>query len=266
VYVEGPRDGRRFFEVLRRAARTKPVIVIKGGRSRAGTRAVASHTASLAGSRETWEAMVRQAGAVSAANLDEMADLAVAFLFLPEVRGLRVGVAGGGGGPSVLSADECEEAGLEVVALPREIRQELKERGVDIWDWLGNPVDVSIIGGFGVNDIEMLKLMAGHESFDLLIGLVNEGVMFTLSQREGAEMRLKMAVDGYRHLKEATTKPLLAVLGDDTCLAEDYAGWQAQVMSQTRSRLIESGIAFFPTIGRAARAARKVYEYYRTRG
>jgi acyl-CoA synthetase (NDP forming) len=262
IYVEGVRDGRRFFRTLGEAAARKPVIVIKGGRSRAGTRAVASHTASLAGSMDTWEAMVAQAGAVSAANFDEMADLAVAFCFLPAITGHRVGVAGGGGGPSVLSADECEEAGLEVAPLPDEIRETLKARGVEIWDWISNPVDVSIIGGFGVTDLDMLRLMGANEGFDLLIGLINEGVMFTLSQREGATMRLQSAAEGYSRLKQECGKPLLAVIGDDGSGSDRYGDWAGQAVSETRTNLIEAGIPFFPTIGRAALAARKLIDHY----
>ena len=77
MYVEGVRDGKRFFNTLSQAASTKPVIIMKGGRGKSGTRAVASHTASLAGSMKIWETLVPQAGAVSAESIDEMIDLAV---------------------------------------------------------------------------------------------------------------------------------------------------------------------------------------------
>jgi acyl-CoA synthetase (NDP forming) len=83
LYIEGVRDGPRFLRSLRRAAAVKPVIVVKGGRGEAGTRATASHTASLAGSREIWNAVVNQAGVVTAADLEEMVDIATAFYFLP---------------------------------------------------------------------------------------------------------------------------------------------------------------------------------------
>jgi acyl-CoA synthetase (NDP forming) len=262
VYVEGIRDGRRFFDTLRRVTPEKPVIVIKGGRGRAGTRSVVSHTASLAGSMSAWEALVTQTGAIPAANFDEMADLAISFCLLPSLKGSRVGVAGGGGGPSVLSADECEEAGLEVVPLPAEIRNELKDSGVEIWDWIGNPVDVSIIGGFGVGDLDMLRMMALNENFDLLIGLINESVMLTLSQQEGVTMRLKTAVEGYSRLKEETLKPLLAVIGDDCSGSDEYGNWSGELISEVRTNLIAAGIPFYPTIGRAANAARKVLDYY----
>jgi len=266
VYLEGVKEGRRFVRTLREAASEKPVIVVKGGRGGAGTRAVASHTASLAGSMETWDALVTQAGAVPAANFEELVDLVLSFCALPPIRGPRVGIAGAGGGPSVLSADECEEAGLEVVDLPPEMRRELRDRGIEIWDWVGNPVDVSIIGGFGLTDMDMLRLMADSLHFDILIGLINELIMFTLSRGEGAEMRLKGAVEGYRRLKEESGKPLLAIIGDDGSGREEYGDRCGEVISQGRTDLIAAGIPFYPTIGRAARAARKVMEYYQRRG
>lgn len=262
IYVEGPRDGRRFFDTLRRVTLEKPVIVIKGGRGRAGTRSTASHTASLAGSMSAWEALIAQTGAVPAANLDELADLVISFCLLPPFSGPRVGIAGGGGGPSVLSADECEEAGLEVIPLPVEIRNELKDRGVEIWDWIGNPVDASIIGGFGVDNLDMLRMMALNENFDLLIGLINESVMLTLSQRDGVDVRLKATVDGYRRLKEESPKPLLAIIGDDSSGSDEYGDWSGKLISEVRTNLITAGIPFYPTIGRAAGAARKVLNYY----
>ncbi|MHB8157413.1 MAG: CoA-binding protein, partial [Desulfocucumaceae bacterium] len=64
IYIEGVRDGRRFFKALREAAAIKPVIVLKGGRTGAGTRSTFSHTASIAGSFNSWEVMFRQCNAV----------------------------------------------------------------------------------------------------------------------------------------------------------------------------------------------------------
>ncbi len=265
IYAEGIRDGRRFVDSLRRAAAVKPVIVIKGGRSESGTRAVASHTASLAGSAAAWTALIRQTGAVPATSFEEVADLAAAFCFLPPIMGPKVGVAGGGGGPSVLSADGCEEAGLVVSPLPDSIRQELKARGSEIWDWISNPVDASIGGRSGPSELEMLLLMGASDDFDLLIGIVNETTMLTLSTREGVELRLGSVCETYRKLKQEVAKPFLAVLAEDSSGSDLYGDWSGQATSQVRTDLIAAGIPFFPTIERAAAAARKVLDYYARR-
>ena len=134
AYIEGTRDGRRLLEALRRCASAKPVVILKGGRTGAGSRTAASHTAALAGQRQIWSAMLRQAGAVEVATFDELIDMMVAFAFLRKEQRAesreqnaraQVGVVGGGGGRAVQSADVCEEAGLSVPKLPVAIREAL---------------------------------------------------------------------------------------------------------------------------------------------
>ncbi|MBI3930467.1 MAG: hypothetical protein HY325_00435, partial [Chloroflexi bacterium] len=256
MYIEGVRDGKRFFSSLRQAAATKPVIILKGGRGQSGARATASHTASLAGSMKVWETMVTQAGAISAENPDELIDLAVSFYFLPPIRGLRVGVAGGGGGATVMAADQCEEAGLDVVPLPAEIREELKNKGNPIWDWIGNPIDGSIIGDTKFSGSDMLQMMARNENFDLLIANIGEPHQGNQPARTAAAH-----LEQYK-LEMRKLKPLLAVVADKTLGIADYEDPNCRLICEMRTKLIEANIPVYPTIGRAASAARKLVEYY----
>ena len=169
MYIEGVKDGRRFIETLKRAVTVKPVIILKGGQGESGARATSSHTGSLAGASRVWNGVIAQTGAVTADSLDELVDLAAAFRLLPPVRGIRVGVTGGAGGSSVLAADQCEKAGLDVVPLPPALREELKNRGVSVWDWLGNPADLSIREDDSLSAKLVLELMAKDPHFDVLI-------------------------------------------------------------------------------------------------
>ena len=262
LYIEGVKDGKRFFDSLRRAAAVKPVVVIKGGRGKSGARVIASHTASLAGSMRVWESAVAQAGAISAQDFDEMIDLTVSFYFLPPIRGPRVGVIGGGGGPSVLATEACEEVGLDVIPLPSEIREELKDQDISIWDWVGNPTDVSILPGSGLTDLDMLVMMAKNQNFDLLIANLNENAIVTLSPKEGMDFRIRKSVEGYIEVKEGHSKPLLVAVGEKELGVSEYDARTWRVLSEIRTRLIEANIPFYPTIGRAAKAARKVIGYY----
>jgi len=258
MYIEGAKDGRKFLDALRQAASIKPVIVMKGGRGDAGTRAAVSHTAALASSTKMWATLIDQAGAVSAQDFEEMADLAVSFCFLPPIKGNRVGIVGVGGGPSVLAADQCEEEGLDVIPVPAGIREELKSKGIPIWDWIGNPVDASIIGGF-ITGIEMLEMMARNENFDLLIGIINEDAPFG---KESLLSRLRTDARGYIKVKKGSSKPLLGVVGEKGPGIKDHNHWRWRMLSEARTRLIDTGIPVYPTIGRAARAARKLIDYY----
>ncbi|MFC2071882.1 acetate--CoA ligase family protein [Chloroflexota bacterium] len=262
MYIEGVKDGKRFFNVLRQAASTKPVIIIKGGRGKSGARAVASHTASLTGSMEMWKTLVAQAGAISAKNFDEMVDLAVSFHFLPPITGARVGIApGGGGGRSVLAADQCEEAGLDVITLPTEIREELKSKGISTWDWIGNPIDVSqTIQDVSFSTGDMLQMMARNQNFDLLIAIIGEP-----PRKDQQEMSAETHLKQYKKLEESKLKPLLAVVADTGPDIDNYDDWSWNLMREVRTELRAANIPIYPTIGRAARAARKLIDYYQKR-
>ncbi len=256
MYVEGLRDGRRFFETLRKTTAQKPVVFLKGGRGQAGTRAVASHTASLAGSTDLLEVALAQAGAVAADSMEEFIDLAVSFHYLPPFSGIRVGVIGGAGGASVLAADQCEAAGLDVIPIPPEIREELKTKGISIWDWIGNPVDRSIRGDTDFSPGDMLSMMAENGNFDLLMVLFNE---------PHHDRQKGTTADNYIEdypFEKCKPKPVVAIV-PDRCLGIDhYADWNWKIIYEIRTKLLAGGIPFYPSFGRAAKAAKRVAGYY----
>src|SRR2546425_11953670 len=117
MYIEGTKDGRRFFDTLAEIARRKPVVVWKGGVTAAGSRAVYSHTASLATAPAIWEAAMRQAGVVQTESLDETIDAVNALTYCKPGTGLRMGLIAMTGGQSVVITDAFERAGLEVPLL-----------------------------------------------------------------------------------------------------------------------------------------------------
>jgi acyl-CoA synthetase (NDP forming) len=255
MYVEGVRDGKRFFDTLRRTTPVKPVVIVKGGRGQAGTRATASHTASLAGTMDVWETAVAQAGAVSARHIEELTDIAAALHHLGEVRGPRVGVAGGPGGSSVIAADVCEESGLDVIPLPDAIRQDLKAKDNPIWDWIGNPADMSIRMDRDSGAGEILTLMAADDHFDILIAFVHG------HWHGSADTTAEKFVEPYR-LGDMSGKPMLAVQetrGGGGDPATD------KLMEDVRRLFFAAGVPLFPNIQRAANAAAKAVDYYRRR-
>lgn len=125
LYLEGIKDGNRVTRLIRSINRTKPVIIWKGGLTESGSRAVASHTGSLAGEGRVWDTFFAQTGAVRAGSLTEIIDMAMAFLHLKPSCGKRTLLIGGGGGNSVAMADICSREGLEVPRLAEETRKEL---------------------------------------------------------------------------------------------------------------------------------------------
>ncbi|MFC2015060.1 hypothetical protein ACFLUP_03610, partial [Chloroflexota bacterium] len=258
MYIEGVKDGRRFFDTLKQAAAIKPVIILKGGMAAAGARATASHTASLAGSYQTWKTMVIQAGAIPINSFEDLIDLATSFYFLPPVKGRRAGVVGGTGGTSVLAADQCEQAGLEVVPLPPEFREELKSRGVSVWDWLSNPVDLSIREDDSFSVGLLLEMMALDSHFDLLITLMGIG-RFNAEPGVTYEDYLKKQ---YR-LDVCKDKPFLVVVPDKSPGIKDWDSRESKINAELRTALINLGIPFYPTIARAALSVIKMADYYK---
>jgi acyl-CoA synthetase (NDP forming) len=260
MYIEGVRDGRRFLDILRKTTPKKPVIILKGGRGKSGTRATASHTASLAGSTAIWETAMKQAGAISVIDMDDLLDVASALYFLPPVFGNRVGVAGASGGGSVMAADLCEEAGLDVIPLPNEIREELRRQGNPIWDWISNPADFSIaMENFNTGAIT--KMMAAHRDFDLNIVFMTPPGLFG-TRRDQPPMTMDTFLKGFP-LDELNGKPLLVVLLDEGRSITDLTGEANRILNELKIKLNEKHIPTYPSIARAANAAAKMVNYYK---
>lgn len=258
MYIEGLRDGRRFVSTLKKATAVKPVIILKGGRGDAGTRATASHTGSMAGSREMWQTMVDQTGVVTALDFEEMVDFAVAFHFLPPETGRKAAVIGGSGGTSVLAADICEEAGLNVIPLPQDIRDTLREEGSPIWDWISNPVDFSISMGDRTQSFVIAELIAKHPEFELLISFMH-----------GPWRRTKEPFDLDRHMRHSihhiTDKPVVMVFGNRPRGRGKEADELEILSAQIQQRLVDAGLPTYPSITRAAHAVGKMITYYERR-
>jgi acyl-CoA synthetase (NDP forming) len=259
MYIEGVKDGRRFFDTLHRTTAIKPVIILKGGEGQAGARAISSHTASLASSLEVWNAAISQTAAIAAESLEELIDLAVSFHFLSCPTGKRVGVVGGAGGASVLAADECERAGLEVIQLPQEFREQLRSQGFAEWDWLGNPVDFSIISERERLSMGYIfEMMTKDPHFDLFIIMLR---VFRRTKQFDFTIDKLLAMLGLK-FDILQTKPVLAVVPEPSLGIDDWDSEEWKLTCELRSRLIANKIPFYPTIGRAALAARKTIDYY----
>ncbi|HUS81894.1 MAG TPA: CoA-binding protein [Dehalococcoidia bacterium] len=247
AYIEGLRDGRRFFEALRYAAERKPVLVLKGGRTSAGHAAAASHTASLASELSVWKIAVRQAGALEVGSLNELIDMLVAFRCAGLVKGPRAAVLGGAGGGTVEAADLCNEAGLELTPIPREIRDEMRDKIPHAWDWIGNPIDASIIGMGEFNEMHILQLMAANPAYDLV--LINFHVERAL-RRMGLKEFPREVAQGIRKLATDNGKALAIVIDEPEM--RDETRFKAAI--DARDMFGQEGVAVYPTVERAVQS------------
>ncbi|MGD8604299.1 MAG: acetate--CoA ligase family protein [Anaerolineales bacterium] len=140
-YVEGLPDGQEFIRVARQVSKKKPVVALKSGTTQAGSRAVSSHTGSLAGSEQAYEAAFLQAGVLRARSLQELFDLALAFGYLPPLQNDRIAIVTNAGGPGILATDALERAGLQLARFDPDTIHQLEKFLPDAAS-AANPVDV----------------------------------------------------------------------------------------------------------------------------
>jgi acyl-CoA synthetase (NDP forming) len=141
MYLESFGNPARFVELTRGITRTKPVFVVKSGRTGAGRRAAASHTGALAGTELATDAVIAQAGAIRAQTVEELFDHAMAFSNQPLPAGPHVAIVTNAGGPGIIIADACETQGLEVTSLSPETESSLRARLPEEAS-VRNPVDM----------------------------------------------------------------------------------------------------------------------------
>jgi len=262
AYIEGIKDGRRFIDALHKAAAAKPLIVLKGGRTDSGTRAVMSHTASLAGSIQIFDSLCRQVNAVRVSSVEEMADLTVAFRYMGAPAGPGVAVVGGGGGFSVFAADEIDDAGLDCPVLPEHIQKALSEFNPVAGSSVRNPVDtmaifeppklehtLRIIGEAGNIDVIMF-----HTSFSWGRGRRNMS-FGGLSPEQYMDTQVQQMV----RAREAAGTPIVVVLRPPL----DMESMERSTAFQ--EKCWRAGFPVFPTIPRAANAIAKTLRWSRSR-
>ena len=248
AYVEGVRDGGRFLASLKRAAARKPVVVLKGGRTAAGSRSAASHTAALAGAGSVWDAALKQSGALAVDTVEDLVDMLIAFSYMRSEapKGNRLGMVGAGGGRSVLTADLCEELGLSVPPLPADVEAKVTERAPDLAGWVTNPVDQSILAGSGLGGGQVLEWFDESPEIDLLLANMNEAWAFG---RPNAAEILPRVADRFIRVAGQTGKPYAVALGPSDYPDEER--WR--LVSGVRDRLVAAGVATFPSVERAVR-------------
>lgn len=142
AYIEGLREGRRFFELAKRITPHKPIVVLKAGGSEEAAKAVMSHTGSLAGSDTVYTAAFKQSGVIRVDDDDELCDVVDALLNSPLPRSNRVGILSIGGGPAALTAEACEREGLAIGELSPATIEKLDGFLSSRWP-RRNPVDMA---------------------------------------------------------------------------------------------------------------------------
>jgi acetyltransferase len=167
-YMEGFKDGKRFFELAREVIKDKPIIIYKGGSTAAGARATLSHTASLAGSEDVFESMCRQVGIIRAGEAIHSFEMAEALVGQPLPRGKRVAIMGSGG-QGVVVTDACVALGLEVPEFDRGTTSSLKEMLPAHAPPARNPVDFAGSYRTTLNEVLVVEKLLSLDYIDGVI-------------------------------------------------------------------------------------------------
>jgi acetyltransferase len=141
IYSEGMSNGQEFIQVARQVTRSKPVVAIKSGVTQSGSRAVSSHTGSLAGSEQAYQAAFQQAGVLRVDSMQTLFDVALAIGYQPPLPGDRIAIITNAGGPGILATDALERAGLSMARFEIETIKALEKYLPDAAS-AANPVDV----------------------------------------------------------------------------------------------------------------------------
>ncbi len=240
-YLEGVKHGKEFIEVAKTATMRKPVVVLKGGVTSAGAGAAHSHTASLAGSSEAYEAVFRQYGFTIGNDLDDLLNFGKIFDTQPLTNGNRIGVLTNGGGHGVLATDAIYLNGLQLGAMSKESQTALRKTMPPIVN-IRMPLDMS--GEATAKSYEdALTVLASDPGIDAFM-------VIALFQTPGADEKLVQSLINFSNTKK---KPLVVV-----CTGGSYTKSHATILES-------AGIPVYESPTTAARSLMALISYSRYR-
>ena len=256
MYLEGVKDGGKLLRQVRKINRIKPVIFWKAGLTASGSRAVASHTASLAGQEAIWRGFFAQTGAVPVYSLEEMAEATMSFLHVKPPKSNRVAVIGAGGGTSVAAADVCSTEGLDVPPLSQSTQNELKKFIPLAGASIRNPLDTGLV----FRDVSLLAKEVEAVAADPVIDMLIIMPHLDYALRIGAGQVDKMI--GYLSdfaRSNRFGKPAVIVFHSFTNDASEI-----ELRFKLRVDLSNKGVAVCNTLAGASRALARLYKHSRT--
>jgi len=251
MYVEGVKDGRRFFETLKAACARKPVVVWKGGQTLAGARATMSHTGSLAAPQAVWDGMMRQCGAITTNNLDETIDVMKLLLDARRPTGPRMALLAQTGGQSVSITDAFAKAGLSVPRFSDSTYVELGEFFNVVGGSYQNPLDMAgTIQGKNETLDRILRIVDADENVDAIA--MELSAMFAARQWKKDPSSLDATLDALQAHQQRSSKPLLVIL---------HPAHEAEYVAHIAPKFHDRQIPLYQSFERAAAAMARVLAY-----
>ena len=263
AYIEGSREGERFFKLAKNITKRKPFVVMKVGRTKAGAKATRSHTAAIAGTDIVYDAMFKQAGVIRVDEVEELFDVAAALLRQPLPKGRKVGILTSGGGFGCVITDACERSGLDIASLSPITIERLNAILPPRWPH-ANPVD-TVAAGFvtypclwplmeddNLNALIVVNAVAypveRHEWINNVPPAVRKEADKTFEVQEEEELK---ELDKAFTYMDRYQKPLII----------SHAHTEGIKNSRTFKKLQDNGVVMYPTPERAAKVLAHLAEY-----
>jgi len=256
LYIEGTKNGRRFFEATKKCLRMgKVMVILKSGLTEAARETVASHTGALGGSEQAWQAFFAQTGAIRVHTLEEIVHQLVAFQYIAQPKGRRVGIIGRGGGPGVIATEICEMEGLKVPAYNEKTREQLRNIIAEkAGSMVRNPVEIGVgWAGTQAGYKDAFKIVADSNEVDLILTHLNPEAFALYG---GTPEWLNDSIDTLLQIYGTLPIPVVLVLPNGET-RETRA-----LVEHARRRCSRAGLAVFTTYESATRAISKLITYY----
>ncbi len=241
MYIEGVKNGKKFMQTAKRFAGKKPIIVLKGGITAEGEKAVKSHTGSLAGSAEVYNAVFKQTGIIRAENLLESFDFARVLSKVAKPKGNRIQIITDGGGYGIITADAAIKEGLQLAEMEEKNKKFLRKI-FPSYAVLGNPLDLT-----GDATMERYKAAAEAAMRDKNVDIV---ILILLYQVPTLNSDV---IDIIAELSNRKAKPLVVI---------SVGGAYSEVHKRALER---EGVVNFSYPENAVKALKALIDYYKKR-
>ena len=251
AYIEGLKKGREFFEAAKKASGKKPLVILKGGQTKGGSRATLSHTSAIAGSQKIWQAVCDQAGIIQVHSIDEMVHTLQAFQMMPIPKGTNVAILGGAGGGSVTMTDFAEKENLNVPHLTEKTIRKLEEFIPLQGSSVKNPLDIMPSLTRKGNLIRVMELLRDDPNIDALIFNMSPNWIYKDYGRTALNRYLQVSLE----VKEILEKPLFISLAKEDDVQADI------LHKEVEEWLHEAGMATFPDFRLTARVLYNMKKY-----
>ncbi len=234
LQIESMRDGSKFMSIARRVSKKMPILALKIARSEEAAQAAASHTGSITGKAEVYQAAFGQSGVISVRSVDEMGDIARAFINLPPLKGAKIGIITPTGAGGIMALDALSQHGFELARLSPRTAERIKEF-FPSWSPPTNPVDMiaaAIMHGYGKVYRAALAALLEDDNVDAILCICGIPTLKAIQQVAGGK-----------------SKPVITWLAGQ---------WDETLLPKVK----ETGYkAIYPTPERAIRALAALREY-----